>query len=220
MYSLFSILCYNMNGDTMEKLQSLFDQLLKYKVPDYENFPEIDLYMDQVLTYIDKYMPSYLDQNSRLTASMINNYVKDKVIDAPVSKKYDKQSIASLIIIATLKRVLPINDIKVILNGDNRSIESIYKAYEETLNEVTVQMALEAKAITENKKPDSNDLTLLALNFALEASIKSYIAQVILQSKQLPNDNVEEPQKPKKQKKNKQKSTKEVDDFNDTNVES
>ena len=220
MYSLFSILCYNMNGDTMEKLQSLFDQLLKYKVPDYENFPEIDLYMDQVLTYIDKYMPSYLDQNSRLTASMINNYVKDKVIDAPVSKKYDKQSIASLIIIATLKRVLPINDIKVILNGDNRSIESIYKAYEETLNEVTVQMALEAKAITENKKPDSNDLTLLALNFALEASIKSYIAQVILQSKQLPNDAVEEPQKPKKQKKNKQKSTKEVDDFNDTNVES
>lgn len=209
-----------MNGDTMEKLQSLFDQLLKYKVPDYENFPEIDLYMDQVLTYIDKYMPSYLDQNSRLTASMINNYVKDKVIDAPVSKKYDKQSIASLIIIATLKRVLPINDIKVILNGDNRSIESIYKAYEETLNEVTVQMALEAKAITENKKPDSNDLTLLALNFALEASIKSYIAQVILQSKQLPNDAVEEPQKPKKQKKNKQKSTKEVDDFNDTNVES
>ena len=65
----------------MENLFELFEQLSKYKVPDYENFPEIDLYMDQVLTYVDKYLPSYLDTNSKLTASMINNYVKDKVID-------------------------------------------------------------------------------------------------------------------------------------------
>ncbi len=204
----------------MEKLLRLFDQLSKYRVPEYENFPEIDLYMDQVLTYIDKYMPSYLDQNSKLTASMINNYVKDKVIDAPISKKYDKQSLASLIIIANLKRVLPINDIKVILTDQNETIESLYNAYEKTLNDVTFQMATDAKSIIESTDEQRQDLKMLALRLALDASIKSYIAHVILQSDLLALSSEEDSHKDKKQKKKKQKSTKEVDDLSELTTES
>lgn len=213
-------LCYNRFGDRMEKLLRLFDQLSKYRVPEYENFPEIDLYMDQVLTYIDKYMPSYLDQNNKLTASMINNYVKDKVIDAPISKKYDKQSLASLIIIANLKRVLPINDIKVILTDQNETIESLYNAYEKTLNDVTFQMATDAKSIIESTDEQRQDLKMLALRLALDASIKSYIAHVILQSDLLALSSVEDSHKDKKQKKKKQKSTKEVDDLSELTTES
>lgn len=213
-------LCYNRFGDRMEKLLRLFDQLSKYRVPEYENFPEIDLYMDQVLTYIDKYMPSYLDQNNKLTASMINNYVKDKVIEAPISKKYDKQSLASLIIIANLKRVLPINDIKVILTDQNETIESLYNAYEKTLNDVTFQMATDAKSIIESTDEQRQDLKMLALRLALDASIKSYIAHVILQSDLLALSSEEDSHKDKKQKKKKQKSTKEVDDLSELTTES
>ncbi len=92
-------------------------QNFKVHVPRWEELPEIDLYLDQVVTFMDKYFSNYINnsddtsENKILTKTMINNYVKQKVIDPPVKKKYSRSNLAYLIVICILKQVYSINDI-------------------------------------------------------------------------------------------------------------
>ncbi len=92
----------------------------KIHVPRWEELPEIDLYLDQVVTFIDKYLSGYIKndfnnqengENKILTKTMINNYVKQKIIEAPVKKKYSRTNVAYLIVICILKQVYSISDI-------------------------------------------------------------------------------------------------------------
>ncbi|MDE5545864.1 MAG: DUF1836 domain-containing protein, partial [Anaeroplasmataceae bacterium] len=63
------------------------DELSKFSYKDYKDLPDIDLYMDQVVTFLDKqlaiFQTSSLDK--QITSSMINNYVKGEVVSAPIS---------------------------------------------------------------------------------------------------------------------------------------
>ena len=89
-------------------------KIVKHKLPYWEELPEIDLYMDQVIVLMDKYLSFHkTDENTNIvTHSMINNYVKLGIMPAPIKKKYSREHIAYLIIICTLKQALPISDIK------------------------------------------------------------------------------------------------------------
>ena len=112
----------------MEEIKLLFELLESFKSPSYNELPEIDLYMDKVLTYIKKHLPpTKPNDKDTLTGSMINNYVKDHVIKNPVDKKYDKEAIAALIMVANLKRVLPISDIKSVFKDSD--IPVLYDIY-------------------------------------------------------------------------------------------
>ncbi len=82
-----------------------------------EDLPSIELYMDQVTTFMDK----YLSQNKRyeedktLTKTMINNYTKNNLLPPPEKKRYTKEHLILLIYIYYLKNILPINDIQTLL---------------------------------------------------------------------------------------------------------
>ena len=96
---------------------------------DPQDIPNIDLYMDQVTTFMDEHLESSkrFDDDKILTKTMINNYVKHKYIKAPVNKKYDKVTVVSLLIIALLKQVYSINDISKLISldvGHNSAAES------------------------------------------------------------------------------------------------
>ena len=95
---------------------------LDFHIPRWNELPNIDLYLDQVVTFIDKYLNKYIhtedyksetdNKNSTcITKTMINNYVKQNLIEAPVKKKYNKKHIAYLFVICILKQVYSINDI-------------------------------------------------------------------------------------------------------------
>lgn len=84
----------------------------KFHFPRWEELPNIDLYMDQVLNYISDSLSSYINDENLITKTMINNYVKKEVIGAPIKKKYSKICIAELLVICILKQVYSINDIK------------------------------------------------------------------------------------------------------------
>ena len=92
-------------------------QIFKIHIPRWEELPELDLYLDQVVTFIDKYFSNYIENkdengnNRIITKTMINNYVKQKVLEPPVKKKYNRSNLAYLIIICILKQVYSINDI-------------------------------------------------------------------------------------------------------------
>ena len=70
--------------------------------------------MDQVLSYVEKNLPIYInDENDTLiTKTMINNYVKQDIIAPPVKKKYNRTHIAELFVICILKQVYAMSDIK------------------------------------------------------------------------------------------------------------
>ena len=90
------------------ELTSICETLAGRTLPRWEALPDLELYMDQVTSLIGR----YLRDDRGLTASMVNNYVKHKVMPAPVRKKYTREHLAYLIVICTLKPVLPISTIR------------------------------------------------------------------------------------------------------------
>lgn len=101
----------------LNKFEDYF-KIVRHKLPYWEELPEIDLYMDQVIVLMDKYLSFHkTDENTNIvTHSMINNYVKLGIMPAPIKKRYSREHIAYLIIICTLKQALPISDIKKLLD--------------------------------------------------------------------------------------------------------
>lgn len=91
------------------------ENIENYHLPRWNELPNIDLYMDQVLNYIEDCLSKYikLDKGEKLiTKTMINNYVKQEIIESPTNKKYNKLHLAKLFVICILKEVYSINDIK------------------------------------------------------------------------------------------------------------
>ncbi len=104
--------------------------------------PDIDLYMDQVTTFMDEHLGAARrhEDDKILTKTMINNYTKKKLLPHPTKKRYSKEHLLLLIFIYYLKDFLPLTDISAILTPiterffepkDSISIETIYaEAYE------------------------------------------------------------------------------------------
>ena len=81
-------------------------------LPRWNELPDLDIYMDQVLSLLSRYLRGLPGLEEKgLTASMVNNYVKQGILPAPVGKRYNRTHLACLIIITILKSVLPIGSI-------------------------------------------------------------------------------------------------------------
>lgn len=87
-------------------------QFEAYHLPSWDQLPEIEFYMDQVIEYINGYMRVFEDNGNHITPSMINNYVKLGLIPPPIKKKYSKVHISNLIVITIIKQVSVISLIK------------------------------------------------------------------------------------------------------------
>ncbi len=100
-----------------ETIESITTQMLEYHFPRYDELSAIPLYRDQVLDSLNAYMlPLCTDQSQPpVTAAMINNYVKLKLLAPPVKKKYDRDQQAQLLCILLLKQVFSISEISRLL---------------------------------------------------------------------------------------------------------
>ena len=85
----------------------------EFRLPRWNELPPVPLYLEQVLVLLDDWLGPYLDGGKKkfMTRTMINNYVKLQFIPAPVNKKYDQVTVASLFVIAALKTVFSIEEI-------------------------------------------------------------------------------------------------------------
>ena len=109
-----------------------------FSYPKWEDIPNIDLYLDQVLLYVNQVCaPISPDKDKGLTASMVNNYVKHGYLTKPDKKKYQRQQIARLIAITTLKSVFSIQEIAQTLNTlqTETNSEQLYNAFVDYMNE-------------------------------------------------------------------------------------
>ena len=123
--------------------ESIIDILKKLNEIDYidpDEIPNMDLYMDQVTTFMDEHLAACrrTDDDKILTKTMINNYTKNDFLPPPVKKKYSKEHMYLLIFLYYFKNVLSINDIQKIFKpltemfysnkSEHVSMEEIYRA--------------------------------------------------------------------------------------------
>ncbi|MBO5209404.1 MAG: DUF1836 domain-containing protein [Lachnospiraceae bacterium] len=104
-----------------------------------EDIPNIDLYMDQVTTFMESRLKNTTrnpQEDKILTKTMINNYAKNDLLPPPVKKKYSKDHVLLLIFIYYYKGILSINDIQSLLqpitenffnSEDEFNLETIYE---------------------------------------------------------------------------------------------
>ena len=128
-----------MNINTKKFLSEILEEFQKIDYIKPEDIPNIDLYMDQVTTFMDSQLAtSKRHENDKiLTKTMINNYAKNDLLPPPEKKKYSKEHVLTLIFIYYFKNILSISDIQSILNpitdkyfgkeSSGISLEDIYK---------------------------------------------------------------------------------------------
>ena len=112
--------------------RDVLQSIQQYKPVPWDRIPDLGLYMDQVITFITRmYEPLYGDQTvGYLSAPMINNYVKSKLIPRPVGKKYSREQIALLAMIVALKQVSSMEDIRVMLvPPEGMTVEQLYTQF-------------------------------------------------------------------------------------------
>ncbi len=107
-----------MDIDTKKFLSSILEELKKIDYVKPEDIPNIDLYMDQITTFMDSQLAASKrhEGDKILTKTMINNYAKNDLLPPPEKKKYTKEHVLALIFIYYFKSILSINDIQSILN--------------------------------------------------------------------------------------------------------
>jgi hypothetical protein len=101
-------------------------------LPPAQEIPDIGFYMDQVITYMERYYPE-----KPLTKTMINNYTKDRIIYPSIKKKYSREHLMLLLLLQVLKTTLPLPKIKDLLGpisletekGNTQPLHQLYTNY-------------------------------------------------------------------------------------------
>ena len=111
----------------MQTKQQIAESVRHFRLPRYEDIPNVGLYLEQVTKYISEYLDPI--QEGALTASMISNYVKKHLIDNPVKKQYSRDQIAYLIYIAVAKNVLSLDALINFIDLQKRTY-TVQRAYD------------------------------------------------------------------------------------------
>lgn len=126
-----------MKSKTREQILEIIRKMVSIDYVSPNEIPNIDLYMDQVTTFMDAHLADSKrsEDDKILTKTMINNYTKNNLLPPPVRKKYSKDHLYLLIFIYYLKNMLSISDIDRIISPltemfynhkSNISLEDIY----------------------------------------------------------------------------------------------
>lgn len=185
------------------ELKKIIEELSSFEQLKFSGIPDIDLYMDQVTTFIDEKL-SYLKRNkedSILTKTMINNYTKAGILMPPKKKKYSRQHMVLIILTYYLKQVLSIGDIqnlfspvvKAINSGESheKELENIYNKFLEIeKNEVEnfnkdFQQILnieveDKKNMIGDSEEDFNELITIVIMLIVKANIQKRMAEKII----------------------------------------
>lgn len=165
------------------------------------DIPNIDLYMDQVTTFMDTHLETSkrYPEDKILTKTMINNYAKNKLLPSPKKKKYSKDHMLMLIFIYYLKNILSISDIETLLeplsnqyfnDGASISLSEIYTVLMEFEQEEQKNLFKDMKNrfLVVNKffpdlpKEDQEELRIFAYicTLAFDVYIKKQVIETLI----------------------------------------
>jgi hypothetical protein len=155
---------------------------------EWDRLPDIGLYMDQVVTYLERELgtPKAPGGERIATPSMINNYAKAGIIPRAEGKKYSRQHIAILLSAFTLKQVLSIQDMSSLMAGLGGQVETkaFYESFRQTMDQAAGEMATTVetgiRTAGEGGIARKEACLALALKLAVEASLRSFAAEILL----------------------------------------
>ncbi|SRR5574344_215630 len=194
-----------------ENLENYLNKLEKFTLPDYEDFPPIELYMEQVVSYLREFLGDFYDgdDENAITPFMVNNYVKAKIINPPHDKKYNRDHVAYLMAISLLKSVVPMKDIATFIDldknafQDNRNLYDFFKEIQEETLKTEVhknKVRVESLKKTKHRKLkdgeteediDSLNLCYIALRLYIHSETTKQLADTIMKDiscRTLPKD--------------------------------
>lgn len=150
-------------------LLKLIDSLSLKDTINLNEIPDLDLYMDQVITLFENKLSNgkRFDDDKLLTKTMINNYAKDKLLQPITNKKYSRENILLLILIYNLKQSLSISDIKTLLyeiKDTNNDLIQFYNSFLNRTNSDFIDFKNEiSTVINEDDAPDNLPLLIISL---------------------------------------------------------
>ena len=148
----------------MSDLKELRERLRQQRPVEWDQLPDFPLYMDQVLSYMDRQVIRF-DEDDALTAAMVNNYTKSGLVPRAEGKKYLRGHLAYLTAICVLKHVMSTRDMDLLIREElqgERPIQDGYAAFCASLDKALDITADEM----ESRSPDAS-LADNAIHFAL-----------------------------------------------------
>ncbi len=171
-----------MKNEILETLNLLCNN----NIIDKSTIPNIDLYIDQLVTFIEENL--YSNKTNHLTKSMVNNYSKHKIIPRTDKKKYSHNHIMLLIIIYNTKSILAMSDInKLFTSIDESKLENYYNyttSITKDFNKVFIDKTTKDFDDILNNLDFDNDkskIALLATKLAIEANYKKMLSEMLIE---------------------------------------
>lgn len=117
--------------ELMQEEATFRGEIATFRLPHYEVLPDVGLYMDQLLSVLDKYFAPLAASGGQfaITGAMINNYVKLGILPRPEKKRYSAEHIAMLAMICMLKQALTMSEIALLLEGVEGTIGDRYNEF-------------------------------------------------------------------------------------------
>ena len=158
-----------------------------FHIPRWSELPNVDLYLEQVVGFINSSLSPYIlmntdkEDNQLLTKTMINNYVKNSLIEAPNKKLYSKKQLAKLFAICVLKQVYSLQEIKVLFSValEDSDISDAYDNFCNLFEEALVCTYTKKGFIDKN---NNNHNLYLLKSVLLACSCKIYVQNITLRN--------------------------------------
>lgn len=149
-----------------------------YHMPRWDELPNINLFLKQVVEYVKNSLKFINTDTDILTPTMVNNYVKANLIDAPRKKEYSKEQISKIFVICILKQVYSMQEIKILINYalQDNEIEKAYNSFCD-LFEQAIYCAYNKKNFI--AKCNTNADRYLLNSVLVSCSYKIYVENVI-----------------------------------------
>ncbi len=172
-----------------KKLYEWLQSLVDFSLPSWDELPDLDLYMDQIVTYLERELsPLTIEEKEKMiTTWMINNYVKGGLLPSSIKKKYSKDHLAYLLAICSVKQILSIPDIATLFGFqkeqevDPKVLYSYFRKSQAEVMQMVAQATLH-KMDEHQQEPTADRLYLYEMVFklAIESQAKKIIADKIL----------------------------------------
>ena len=170
-----------------------------------EEIPDLEIYMDQLTTYLDKRLSFYSREAEApfITRSMVNNYSKARLLPPPVSKRYSRIHMMVLSLICQLKRLFTIQDLGRLLApvSQDKQAEGLYRLFLEAQREVfarTPEMTRELLAPRDGEGDGLEEKSALVVQLAVRAQRDLLLAERILDTMETPAEQERRERKRKK----------------------
>lgn len=156
--------------------QSTLETIKQYRLPRFQEIPNVGLYLNQVSRYINEFLAPICD--STITESMISNYVKMHIINSPVKKQYDREQMAYLLVIAISKSVVSLDNLSklFVIQKQQYSCEVAYDYFCDEFENV-LQYVFGLKDKMEWIGTETNEAKLLFRNIIITVAHKIYLEQ-------------------------------------------